>query len=109
MTFEIKGEKEITIAQAKRILESKKEMNELQRRTLDYASKFTKMDPDSTEDLANELIKKFELERNIVVQIVNCMPESAEEVRTFLGRERILPSAHLKKILELLNEYRKSR
>ncbi|HIC95086.1 TPA: hypothetical protein EYP12_00485 [Candidatus Bipolaricaulota bacterium] len=108
MAFEIKREKEITIVEAKRILESKRELNELQRRTLDYASKFSKLDPEAAEELARRMAEKFELERGVVVQIVNCMPESMEEIRTFLGRERILPTATVRGILELLNEYRKT-
>ncbi|MFQ6085743.1 MAG: hypothetical protein ACE5OY_05720 [Candidatus Bathyarchaeia archaeon] len=108
MAFEVKSEREVTQAEAKRILEKKKNLDELQRRTLDYASKFSRLDAETTEKLVDEISRKFDLERGVVVQIVNCMPTSQEEIRIFLGRERILPSSTLEGIKQLLDRYRKA-
>ncbi len=100
----------VTIPEVKKILESigEEQLDQFQRRSLDYASKFSKIDPNTAEKLVTELIKKFELEEEEAVQLANCMPESAEELRVFLaGGRRIVETSKLKSILALLDEYRK--
>jgi len=48
------------------------------------------------------------LEEEEAVQIVNSMPESIEELRTFLaGGRKIIETSKLEAIIQLLNEYRK--
>jgi DNA-directed RNA polymerase subunit F len=103
-------ERAVTIPEVKGILESigEEELDQFQRRSLDYASKFSKVDPTTAEKLVPELIEKFELEEEEAVQLVNCMPESVEEIRVFLaGGRRIVETSKLEKILALMNEYRK--
>lgn len=100
----------LTIAQVKKILESLGEENldQLQRRSLDYASKFSRIDPKKAEKLVKELTEKFELEKEEAVQLVNSMPESIEEIRVFLaGGRKIVQTSRLQGILSLLNNYRK--
>ena len=100
----------VTIPEVKGILESigEEELDQFQRRSLDYASKFSKVDPSTAEKLVPELIEKFALEEEEAVQLVNCMPESVEEIRVFLaGGRRIVETSKLEKILALMNEYRK--
>jgi DNA-directed RNA polymerase subunit F len=100
----------LTIAQVKKILESLGEENldQLQRRSLDYASKFSRIDSEKAEKLVKELTEKFELEKEEAVQLVNCMPESVEEIRVFLaGGRKIVETSRLQGILSLLNNYRK--
>ncbi len=104
-------EKILTVAQVKKMLESLGEdkLDQLQRRSLDYASKFSRIDPEKAEILVKNLMEKFELENEEAVQLVNCMPESIEETRVFLaGGRRIVETSKLQGILSLLNEYRKS-
>lgn len=105
MAFEVKKEKKITISEARKILKKRGDLNELQRRTLDYASKFSSLDAKVAEKLTKDLVDKFGLDRGVAVQIINCMPGSVEEIRTFLGRETILPSATVKEILDLLSKH----
>lgn len=103
-------ERAVTIPEVKGILESigEEELDQFQRRSLDYASKFSKVDPTTAEKLVPELIEKFALEEEEAVQLVNCMPESVEEIRVFLaGGRRIVETSKLEKILALMNEYRK--
>jgi len=100
----------LTIAQVKKLLESLGEENldQLQRRSLDYASKFSRIDPEKAELLIKDLMEKFELEIEEAVQLVNCMPESIEEIRVFLaGGRKIVETSKLQEILNLLDEYRK--
>jgi len=101
----------VTIPEVKEILESigEEELNQFQRRSLDYASKFSKIDPNTAEKLVTELAEKFELEEEEAVQLANCMPESIEELRVFLaGGRRIVETSKLENILAFLDRYRKT-
>jgi len=103
-------ERAVTIPEVKKILESigEEKLDQFQRRSLDYASKFSKTDSSTAEKLVTELAEKFELEEEEAVQLVNCMPESIEEIRVFLaGGRKIVESSKLKKILAFLDRYRK--
>jgi len=103
-------ERPLTVPQVKEILESigEEQLDQFQRRSLDYASKFSKVDPATAGKLVTELTEKFELEEEEAVQVVNCMPETVEEIRVFLaGGRRIVETSKLEKILTFLNEYRK--
>jgi len=104
-------ERVITIPHVKEVLESigEERLDQFQRRSLDYAAKFSKVDADVAEKLVSKLVEQFELEEEEAVQIVNCMPESVEEIRGFLaGGRRIVETSKLEGILSLLNENRKS-
>jgi len=100
----------LTVAQVKKMLESlgEEKLDQLQRRSLDYASKFSRIDSEKAEILAKNLMEKFELEKEEAVQLVNSMPESIEEVRVFLaGGRKIVETSKLQGILSLLDHYRK--
>jgi len=103
-------ERPITIPQVKETLEAigEERLDQFQRRTLDYAAKFSKVDSSMAETLVNKLVEQFELEEEEAVQIVNCMPESVQEIRVFLaGGRRIMETSKLEGILTFLDEYRK--
>ncbi len=103
-------EKILTVPEVKQILEGLGEENldQFQRRALDYAAKFSKVEVESAKELVKGLIEKFELEEEEAVQIVNCMPESIEEIRVFLaGGRRIVQTQKLLKVLKFLNQHQK--
>ena len=103
-------ERTITIPQVKEALETigEERLDQFQRRSLDYATKFTKIDPEKVGALLNELVEEFEVKEEEAVQIINAMPESIQEIRVFLaGGRRIIESSKLEKILLFLNKYRK--
>jgi DNA-directed RNA polymerase subunit F len=103
-------ERLLTLPEVKKLLESVGEENldQFQRRSLDYASKFSKVEPDKTEILVNTLVEKFGLEVDEAIQLVNSMPESIEEIRVFLaGGRKIVEASKLQEILNVLDEYRK--
>jgi len=102
-------EKNLTVPQVKKLLEELGEENldQFQRRVLDYAAKFSKVDAETAEMLVEKLVGEFGLEEAEAVQIVNCMPTSIEELRVFLGGGRkIIESSKLEAIVKLLNEHR---
>ena len=101
--------KPATTAEARKTLEKAKEdeLGEFQRRTLDYASKFSKIQPPKAEKLVRELGEKFQLERKDAIQIANTMPRYIEELRTILAvKGRIIGGTQLEDILKLINGYR---
>jgi DNA-directed RNA polymerase subunit F len=103
-------ENSITIPQVKEKLEAigEEKLDQFQRRTLDYASKFSKVDARASEELVNNLVTQFGLEEQEAVQIVNCLPESVEEIRIFLaGGRKIVETAKIEAILSFLNTHRK--
>jgi DNA-directed RNA polymerase subunit F len=100
----------ITVPQVKEALESigEERLDQFQRRSLDYATKFSKVDPDKADNLLSKFVEEFEMNEEEAVQILNAMPESIHEIRVFLGGGRkIIESSRLEKILDFLNEYRK--
>ena len=103
-------ERLLTLPEVKKLLESVGEENldQFQRRSLDYASKFSKVEPDKTEILVKTLVEKSGLELEEGIQLVNSMPESIEEIRVFLaGGRKIVEASKLQEILNVLDEYRK--
>lgn len=103
-------ERPMTIPQVKETLETigEEKLDQFQRRSLDYAAKFSKVDSDMVELIVNKLMEQFELDKEEAVQIVNCMPESIQELRVFLASgRRIMESSKLERILAFLNKYRK--
>ncbi len=100
----------VTVPEVKRILESigEEQLDQFQRRSLDYAAKFSKVDSKIAGKIVKNLVEQFELEEGEAVQIVNCMPESIEEIRVFLaGGHKIVETAKLELILVFLDKYRK--
>ena len=103
--------KSVTTPQVKTLLESLGEENldQFQRRSLDYAAKFSKLDSASAEKLLVELKETGMMDEEEAVQIVNCMPKTVEELRVFLaGGRKIVETSKLESILGLLEKYRKT-
>jgi len=105
-------ERAITTAEARMLLQaSEAELDQFQRRTLDYADKFSKLEASKARELVNKLIAEFNLEEERAVQLVNCMPLSIEELRVFFtgGKRRLVTTQQLNDFLALLNRYREKK
>lgn len=103
-------ERLVTVPQVKEALDAigEEQLDQFQRRSLDYATKFTKVDPDKVDLIVKEFVETFEVDEEEAVQIVNAMPESIQEIRVFLaGGRKIIETSKLEKILSFLNKYRK--
>ena len=103
------SENRLTIPQVKKVLEAvgDENLDQFQRRTLDYVNKFSKVNPEKAEELLQTLVKEYEIDEAEAVQIINCMPETVDELRVFLaGGRKIIETAKLKAVVELLNENR---
>jgi len=101
----------LTVPQVKEMLEKigEESLDQFQRRTFDFAAKFSKVDPKMAEELMEKLVGEFGLDGEEAAQIINCMPESIEEIRVFLaGGRKIVETSKLEALLAFLNKYRKS-
>ena len=103
------SESRLTLPQVKKVLESigEENLDQFQRRTLDYVKKFSKIDPEKAEELLQVLVKEYEIDEAEAIQILNCMPETVDELRVFLaGGRKIIETSKLHAVVELLNENR---
>ena len=103
------SESKLSLPQVKRELMSigEENLDQFQRRTLDYVLKFSKIDEAAAPLLLERLVKEFGLEEDEAVQVVNCAPESVDELRVFLaGGRKIIETAKLEAIVDLLNDKR---
>ena len=99
------GKKLLTIPEANQVL-SKIDMekaDQIQKRTLDFTTKFAKVQADSARKLRKELETECGLSEEEAVELVNIMPKSVEELRTFTsGWRKLLSTETLEKILKIL-------
>lgn len=103
-------EKKLTLPEVKKMLGSigEENLDQFQRRTYDYVSKFSKVDAEAAGKLVERLVQEFGLDEEEAVQIVNCMPKSVDELRVFLAAGRkIIETSKLEAIVALLDEHRK--
>ena len=99
------SKKLLTIAEAQQILQKIDiaKADQIQKRTLDYTSKFAKATPERAKRLRKELETECGLSEEEAVEVVNVMPKSIEELRTFTsGWRKLLPTETLDKILKIL-------
>jgi DNA-directed RNA polymerase subunit F len=103
------SENRLTLPQVKKALEEigEENLDQFQRRTLDYVNKFSKVDAKTAEKLLETLVKAFDLDEAEAIQVVNCMPETVDELRVFLaGGRKIIETAKLEAVVALLNDNR---
>lgn len=104
-----KTETKISLPQAKRelLLIGEENLDQFQRRTLDYLQKFSKIEEAAAPTLVERLVNEFGLDDDEAVQVINCAPESVDELRIFLaGGKKIIEATKLDAIIALLNENR---
>lgn len=78
--------------------------DQIQKRTLDYTSKFSKSTPEQARKMRKELETECGLTEEEAVEVVNIMPKTIEELRTFTsGWRKLLPTETLEKILKILH------
>jgi DNA-directed RNA polymerase subunit F len=98
--------KVLTIPEANQILQkiNVEKADQIQKRTLDYTAKFSKATPEAIKKLKNELMGDAGLTEEESVEVINIMPKTVEELRTFTsGWRKLLPTETLEKILKILH------
>src|SRR5271155_1585788 len=105
MSAEPREKKLLTLSEAHQILEKidVEKADQIQKRTLDYASKFSKVSAESAKKLRKQLETDCGLSTEEAVEVINIMPKSIEELRTFTaGWRKLLPTETLEKMLKIL-------
>ncbi|MCW3138124.1 MAG: RNA polymerase Rpb4 family protein [Methanophagales archaeon] len=116
---EIIKEEVLTLAEAKEILvtltermkeaegrEEEEEVRYEQRKALEHASKFAKLDVEDSKALISDLMKLKKMNNNIAVRIADLMPRSKNEVRAIYAKEQFtLSEEDIEEILDCIARY----
>jgi len=105
---EVKKKQPISISEVKEILGNvdPEVMDQIQRWTFDYASKFEKHDPKDAKKIRQQLVKECELTEEEAVEIVNIRPSTLAELRSFtFGWKKLILAETLEKMLKIIKEH----
>jgi len=97
----------ISIPEAKEILEKIdiEKADQIQKRTLDYVLKFSKIEPEKAIKMKEKLINDCSLTDEEATELINIMPKSIEEIRIFTsGWKKLLSTEVVNKIRKILSE-----
>ena len=97
----------ITLPEVREILSKQdiESMDQIQRWTYDYVSKFAKIEPKVAKKMKQELISQCGLTEEEAVEIVNVLPKSLPELRSFtFGWKKLILSETLEKVLKVIDE-----
>jgi len=108
LSFEIKGSREISIPEVKRILEKRMDegdVSDVVIRTYEYVRRFTKCNEEKIEELRDFLEKKGFNEKTIAIVLSIC-PTTIEELRSLLVFEdKTYDKDVLNEIVETIKKY----
>jgi len=80
-------------------------MDQIQRWTHDYVSKFSKVEPKAAKKMKSELVSQCGLTEEEAVEIINILPRSLPELRSFtFGWKKLILSETLEKILKIIDD-----
>ena len=104
---EIKKKQPISISEVKEIMEKSdpESMDQIQRWTFDYVSKFAKIDGKAAKKLKQQLVKECGITEEEAVEIVNNLPSTEAELRAFtFGWKKLIIAETLEKMLKIIKE-----
>ena len=110
MVKKIIESKPLTLAEVKSTLTKrgkKAELSYIQRVTLEHTVKFSYLPARTAKSIVSKLIKKYEMDEPLAIQLVNIGPSTNDELAAFLARApRTYTSDEVSDILALLDEAR---
>ena len=104
---EVVKKRMLSLPEVKEILSKRdiESMDQIQRWTHDYVSKFAKIEPKTAKKMKQDLINQCDLTEEEAVEIVNILPKSLPELRSFtFGWKKLILSETLEKILKIIDE-----
>ena len=104
---EVVKKRMISLPEVKEILSegNPESLDQIQRWTFDYVSKFAKIEPKAAKKMKQDLINQCGLTEEEAVEIVNIQPKSLPELRSFtFGWKKLILSETLEKILKIIDE-----
>ncbi len=107
--MKIKDEKFISWVEAKKILEKRaadgKELVYEQKNALEHLKKFSKISNKKISELINELSKIEKLKERHIMNIINILPETIDEIRMLFSNEMVkLTEEDEKRILKTVKK-----
>jgi len=109
--MEIIEEEDISMQEARRIMEERKKAGNLayeQKICLDFLEKLPKFTEKQIEDFKKELKKISILKSRHISLIMNIMPDTEEEVDALFSKERTnLKKEEVKQIVNIVREFKK--
>ena len=97
----------ISVPEAKKILErlDMEAADQIQKRTYDYATKFSKTSPEKAAKIRSLLEKECGLTDEEAAEVTNILPKSIEELRAFTaGWRKLLPTEVVERIIKIIDE-----
>ena len=104
---EVVKKRMLSIPEVKEILSKRdvESMDQIQRWTYDYVSKFAKIEPKAAKKMKQDLTSQCGLTEEEAVEIINILPKSLPELRSFtFGWKKLILSETLEKILKIIDE-----
>ena len=101
----------ITLPEVRKILEHVKQddMDQIQRWTYDYVTKFAKTSAEPAREMVKLLIEQCELKEDEAVEVINVLPSSLEELRAFtFGWKKLILTETLQKMLTIIKSRNES-
>ena len=99
----------VSMPQAKDIMvkrEKQGELNYEQKVALEHLKKFTKMKSAEAKKMEEELTSLLRMSPETIMQIINIMPKTPDEVRLVFAREKFsLKDEEIKKIIGIVEKY----
>ena len=105
---EVKRKQAVSISEVKEILEKEdpEKMDQIQRWTHDYVSKFAKMDAKAAKKMKQQLVKECDITEEEAVEMVNIRPSTLAELRSFtFGWKKLILAETLEKMLKIIKEH----
>src|SRR2546422_3813717 len=103
---EVKKKQAISIPEVKEIMEKVEpdSMDQIQRWTYDYVSKFSTIDAKAGKKLKQQLVKDCGITEEEAVEIVNNLPTTEAELRAFtFGWKKLILAETLEKMLKIID------
>ena len=104
---EVVKKRMISLPEVKEILSegNLESLDQIQRWTFDYVSKFAKIEPKAAKKMKQDLTNQCGLTEEEAVEIINILPKSLPELRSFtFGWKKLILSETLEKILKIIDE-----
>ena len=104
---DVRKSEPITVPEVKEIFSKLDvdQLDQIQRWTFDYVSSFSRVEPKQARKMKKALINECSLTEEEAVEIINVMPDSIAEIRSFtFGWRKLILAETLAKIHSIIHE-----
>ena len=103
----VKKKQAVSISEVKELFQDQDPatMDQIQRWTFDYATKFALFDAEIARKMKLQLVKECGLTEEEAVELINICPKTMAELRSFtFGWKKLILSETLEKILKIIKD-----